>query len=114
MNFSWDDPLLLEEQLTEDEQLVRDTVRRFCREQLMPRVQSAFRNGVFDRDILREAGELGMLGATIDGYGCPGLNYVSYGLMAREVEHIDSGYRSAISVQSSLVMHPIHAYGSDA
>jgi len=114
MNFSWDDPLLLEEQLTEDEQLVRDTVRRFCREQLMPRVQSAFRNGVFDRDILREAGELGMLGATIDGYGCPGLNYVSYGLMAREVERIDSGYRSAISVQSSLVMHPIHAYGSDA
>lgn len=114
MNFSWDDPLLLEEQLTEDEQLVRDTARRFCREQLMPRVQSAFRNGVFDRDILREAGELGMLGATIDGYGCPGLNYVSYGLMAREVEHIDSGYRSAISVQSSLVMHPIHAYGSDA
>jgi len=114
MNFSWDDPLLLEEQLTEDEQLVRDTVRRFCREQLMPRVQSAFRNGVFDRDILREAGELGMLGATIDGYGCPGLNYVSYGLMAREVEHIDSGYRSAISVQSSLVMHPIHAYGSEA
>jgi len=113
MDFQWDDPLLLEEQLTVEEQLLRDAVRRYCREQLMPRVQLAFRDGIFDREILREAGELGMLGSTIVGYGCPGLSYVDYGLMAREVEYVDSGYRSAISVQSSLVMHPIHAFGSE-
>ena len=113
MDFSWEDPLLMEEQLNDDERMVRDSVRRYCQERLMPRVQNAFRENRFDRDILTEAGELGMLGSTIDGYGCPGLSYVCYGLMAREVERVDSGYRSAVSVQSSLVMHPIHAFGSE-
>jgi glutaryl-CoA dehydrogenase len=113
MDFEWKDPLLLEQQLNEDEQLVRDTVRRYCREKLMPRAQRAFRDGIFHREILGEAGELGMLGTTIDGYGCPGLSYVTYGLIAREVEYVDSAYRSAISVQSSLVMHPIYAFGSE-
>ncbi len=114
MDFDWQDPLLLEEQLNDDERLVRDSVRRYCQDKLMPRVLMGFREGRFDRDILHEAGELGMLGSTIDGYGCPGLSYVSYGLMAREIERVDSGYRSAVSVQSSLVMHPIHAFGSEA
>jgi glutaryl-CoA dehydrogenase len=113
MDFSWEDPLLMEAQLNDDERMVRDSVRRFCQERLMPRVQSGFRENRFDRDILTEAGQLGMLGSTIDGYGCPGLSYVCYGLMAREVERVDSGYRSAVSVQSSLVMHPIHAFGSE-
>jgi glutaryl-CoA dehydrogenase len=113
MNFSWEDPLLLDEQLADDERMVQDSVRRYCQERLMPRVQTGFRENEFDRDILTEAGELGMLGSTIDGYGCPGLSYVCYGLMAREVERVDSGYRSAVSVQSSLVMHPIHAFGSE-
>jgi glutaryl-CoA dehydrogenase len=114
MDFDWQDPLLLDEQLSDEERMVRDSVRRYCQDKLMPRVQAGFREGVFDREILREAGELGMLGSTIDGYGCPGLNYVSYGLMAREIERVDSGYRSAVSVQSSLVMHPIHKFGSEA
>jgi len=114
MAFSWEDPLLMEEQLNDDERMVRDSVRRYCQERLMPRIQDGFRENRFDRDILTEAGELGMLGSTIDGYGCPGLSYVCYGLMAREVERVDSGYRSAVSVQSSLVMHPIHAFGSEA
>jgi glutaryl-CoA dehydrogenase len=114
MDFDWQDPLLLEEQLTDDEILVRDSVRRYCQDKLMPRVKAGFREGRFDRAILNEAGELGMLGSTIDGYGCPGLSYVSYGLMAREIERVDSGYRSAVSVQSSLVMHPIHKFGSEA
>ena len=113
MDFSWEDPLLMEEQLNDDERMVRDSVRRFCQERLMPRVQDGFRENRFDRDILTEAGQLGMLGSTIDGYGCPGLSYVCYGLMTREVERVDSGYRSAVSVQSSLVMHPIHAFGSE-
>jgi glutaryl-CoA dehydrogenase len=113
MTFDWQDPLLLEEQLIEDERMVRDSVRRFCSERLMPRVRDGFRQNVFDRDILTEAGELGLLGSTIDGYGCPGLSYVCYGLIAREIERVDSGYRSAISVQSSLVMYPIHAFGSE-
>ena len=113
MDFSWEDPLLLEEQLNDDERMVRDSVRRYCQERLMPRIQHGFRENQFDRDILTEAGELGMLGSTIDGYGCPGMSYVCYGLMAREVERVDSGYRSAVSVQSSLVMHPIHAFGSE-
>jgi glutaryl-CoA dehydrogenase len=112
MNFNWEDPLLMEEQLNDDEQMVRDSVRRYCQERLMPRIQHGFRENEFDRDILTEAG-VGMLGSTIDGYGCPGLSYVSYGLMAREVERVDSGYRSAVSVQSSLVMHPIHAFGTE-
>jgi glutaryl-CoA dehydrogenase len=114
MDFDWQDPLLLEEQLTDDEILVRDSVRRYCQDKLMPRVLTGFREGRFDRAILHETGELGMLGSTIDGYGCPGLSYVSYGLMAREIERVDSGYRSAVSVQSSLVMHPIHKFGSEA
>jgi glutaryl-CoA dehydrogenase len=113
MTFDWQDPLLLEEQLSDDERMVRDSVRRFCGERLMPRVLQGFRQNVFDREILTEAGDLGLLGSTIDGYGCPGLSYVSYGLAAREIERVDSGYRSAISVQSSLVMFPIHAFGSE-
>jgi glutaryl-CoA dehydrogenase len=114
MAFDWEDPLLLEAALNDDERMVRDTARRYCQDRLMPRVRQGFRDNLFDRDILTEAGELGFLGATIDGYGCPGLSYVAYGLLAREIERVDSGYRSAISVQSSLVMHPIHAFGSEA
>ena len=112
--FRWDDPLLLDGQLTEDERLVRDSARDYCQAKLMPRVLHANRAEVFDREILSELGELGMLGPTIQGYGCAGASYVAYGLIAREVERVDSGYRSAMSVQSSLVMHPIHAYGSEA
>ncbi len=112
--FQWDDPLLLEDQLSEDERLVRDTARAYCQEKLMPRILEANRNEYFDRDIMTEMGALGLLGSTIDGYGCAGINYVSYGLAAREVERVDSGYRSAMSVQSSLVMFPIHAYGNEA
>jgi glutaryl-CoA dehydrogenase len=112
-DFRWDDALLLEDQLTEDERHVRDAARAYCQEKLMPRVLEANRHEHFDREILREMGALGFLGSTIDGYGCAGVNNVSYGLVAREVERVDSGYRSAMSVQSSLVMHPIHAYGSD-
>ena len=113
MSFNWQDPLLLDEQLTDEEQLTRDTVRRYCRDRLLPRVTRAFRDGAYDPAVLPELGELGVLGATIDGYGCPGLGYVAYGLIAREIEAIDSAYRSAVSVQSSLVMHPIHAFGSE-
>jgi glutaryl-CoA dehydrogenase len=112
--FNWADPLLLDDQLEEDERLVRDTVRGYCRNELLPRVRDANRHERFDRDIMNEMGALGMLGSTIEGYGCAGLNYVCYGLAAREVEAIDSGYRSAMSVQSSLVMHPINAYGTEA
>ncbi len=110
--FRWDDPLLLEDQLAEDERLVRDSARAYCQDRLLPRIRDANRHEVFDRDILFEMGELGFLGPTIDGYGCAGVSYVCYGLIAREVERVDSGYRSAMSVQSSLVMHPIHAYGT--
>ncbi len=112
--FQWEDPLLLEEQLTEDERMVRDTARQYAQDKLMPRVLEANRHERFDRAIMTELGELGLLGATIQGYGCAGVNYVCYGLVAREVERVDSGYRSAMSVQSSLVMHPIHAYGTEA
>ncbi|MFM7421587.1 MAG: acyl-CoA dehydrogenase family protein, partial [Alphaproteobacteria bacterium] len=111
--FTWEDPLLLEEALTEEERMIRDSARQFCQERLMPRVLEANRHERFDRDIMNEFGEMGFLGATLDGYGCAGVSYVSYGLMAREVERVDSGYRSAFSVQSSLVMFPIHAYGSE-
>ncbi len=114
MTFDWTDPLLLEEQLSEEERQVRDSTRRFCEERLLPRVVQDFRDNSFDPDILREAGEMGLLGATIDGWGCPGVNQVSYGLIAREIERVDSAYRTCISVQSSLVMHPIHHYGSEA
>ena len=111
--FQWDDPFLLEDELSEEERMIRDTARDYCQEKLMPRILDAYRNERFDRDILSEMGALGFLGATIDGYGCAGVNYVCYGLIAREVERVDSGYRSAMSVQSSLVMFPIHAYGTE-
>jgi glutaryl-CoA dehydrogenase len=112
-SFRWEDPLALDEMLTEEERMVRDTARAYCQDKLMPRVVNAFRTETFDREIMNELGELGFLGSTIDGYGCAGVNYVCYGLIAREVERVDSGYRSAMSVQSSLVMHPIHAYGTE-
>ncbi|MCR9175769.1 MAG: acyl-CoA dehydrogenase [Alphaproteobacteria bacterium] len=112
--FSWEDPLLLDDQLTEDERMVRDTARDYCQDKLMSRVQNGFRNEVFDREIMTELGELGLLGATVaEEYGGAGVNHVCYGLVAREVERVDSGYRSAMSVQSSLVMYPIEAYGSE-
>lgn len=113
-NFNWQDPLLLESLLTEEERMIRDSAHQYCQEKLMPRVLLANRQERFDINIMQELGELGLLGATIDEkYGCAGVNYVTYGLIAREVERVDSGYRSAMSVQSSLVMHPIHAYGSE-
>ena len=113
ISFQWDDALLLEDQLSEEEHMVRDSVRKYCQEQLMPDIVLANRNEIFDPNMLRQMGEMGLLGMTIDGYGCAGLNYVSYGLVAREVERVDSSYRSTLSVQSSLVMHPIYAYGSE-
>ena len=112
--FNWADPFLLAEQLTEDERAIEDAAHQFCQDRLQSRVLMAARHEKFDREIMNEAGAMGFLGSTIEGYGCAGLNYVSYGLVAREVERVDSGYRSAISVQSSLVMHPINAYGSEA
>ena len=114
MENDWQDVLQLDQQLSDDERLTRDSVRRWCDEQLAPRVAESFRNAQHDPAFLQKAGELGMLGGTIRGYGCPGMSYVAYGLLAREIERIDSAYRSAISVQSSLVMHPIHAFGSEA
>src|SRR4026209_324261 len=111
--FHWEAPLLLEDQLTEEERMVRDTARAYAQDKLMPRVLEANRHEKFDREIINELGALGLLGSTIEGYGCAGTNYVSYGLIAREVERVDSGYRSAMSVQSSLVMHPIYAYGTE-
>jgi glutaryl-CoA dehydrogenase len=112
--FDWKDPFLLTEQLSDDERAIADAAHSFCQDKLQTRVLMAARHEKFDREIMTEAGAMGFLGCTIEGYGCAGLNYVSYGLVAREVERVDSGYRSAISVQSSLVMHPIHAYGSQA
>lgn len=113
--FQWDDALYLEGQLTEDERLVRDAARRFCQQRLMPRILRAHRDETFDREIMFEMGEQGMLGATVAvEYGGAGLNHVSYGLLAREVERVDSGYRSAMSVQSSLVMYPIEQYADEA
>src|SRR6476661_8635390 len=112
--FDWSDPFGLDEQLTEDERLVRDTAEGYAQESLQPRVTEAYLSESFDREILREMGQLGLLGATIpQQYGGAGLGYVSYGLISRAVERVDSGYRSAMSVQSSLVMYPIHAYGSE-
>jgi len=110
----WDDPFLLDQQLSEDERMIRDMARNYAQEKLMPRIQEAHRNEHFDTAIMQEMGELGLLGSTIQGYGCAGVSYVAYGLVAREIERVDSGYRSALSVQSSLVMHPINAYGSEA
>ncbi len=111
---NWEDPFLLEDQLTEDERMIRDTAHAYCQEKLLPRVTEANRNEIFHREIMNEMGELGLLGPTIpEIYGGPEVSYVSYGLIAREVERVDSGYRSAMSVQSSLVMHPIFAYGTE-
>jgi glutaryl-CoA dehydrogenase len=112
--FQWDDPLLLDGQLTEDERAIRDAANAYCQDKLFPRVLMANRHETFDREIMNEMGEMGFLGATLDSHGCAGVGYVAYGLIAREVERVDSGYRSAFSVQSSLVMYPIWAFGSDA
>jgi glutaryl-CoA dehydrogenase len=111
--FSWEDPMLLEEQLSEEERMVRDSARAYAQEKLMPRVLEAHRQESFDHAIMNEMGSLGFLGCTIEGYGCAGVNHVCYGLIAREIERVDSSYRSALSVQSSLVMYPIYAYGSE-
>ena len=111
--FTWDDALLLGDMLDEDERAIRDAAHEYCQEKLQPRVLMGNRHETFDREIMNEMGEMGFLGATLEGYGCAGVNYVSYGLIAREVERVDSGYRSAFSVQSSLVMYPIYAFGSD-
>jgi glutaryl-CoA dehydrogenase len=113
-SFQWQDPFLLNAQLNDDERAIVDAAHDFCQEKLQTRVLMAARHEKFDREIMNEFGSMGFLGSTIDGYGCAGLNYVSYGLVAREVERVDSGYRSAMSVQSSLVMFPIHEYGSEA
>ena len=114
VSFDWKDPFLLNDQLNEDEKLIAKTAHDYAQDSLMPRILDANRNEVFDRDIMTELGALGLLGATLpEKYGCSNINYVSYGLIAREVERVDSGYRSAMSVQSSLVMHPIYAYGSE-
>ncbi|OZG41194.1 acyl-CoA dehydrogenase [Aeromonas sp. A35_P] len=113
--FDWQDPFFLDGQLSDEERLIRDATRDYCQARLMPRVLEANRREQFDRTIMNELGELGLLGATLpEQYGCAGVNHVAYGLIAREVERVDSGYRSAMSVQSSLVMHPIHAYGDEA
>uniref|UniRef100_A0A8P4KBB2 Glutaryl-CoA dehydrogenase, mitochondrial n=1 Tax=Dicentrarchus labrax TaxID=13489 RepID=A0A8P4KBB2_DICLA len=114
VSFNWRDALDLEGQLTEEEIMIRDSFRDYCQEKLMPRIVMANRHEHFHREIVSEMGELGVLGPTIKGYGCAGTSYVAYGLIAREVERVDSGYRSAMSVQSSLVMHPINAYGTEA
>ncbi len=112
--FDWQDPMFFDQQLSDEERMIRDAAYDYCQDRLMPRVKQANRQEVFHREIMTELGELGLLGATIpEDYGCAGANYVSYGLVAREVERVDSGYRSAMSVQSSLVMHPIYAYGTE-
>ncbi len=110
----WQDPFLLDQQLTQEQRMMRDSARQYAQEKLKPRVKQAFRDESTDMSLLPEMGEMGFLGSTIKGYGCPGVDYVSYGLIAREIERVDSGYRSMMSVQSSLVMYPIYAYGSDA
>jgi glutaryl-CoA dehydrogenase len=112
-SFNWQDPLLLDEEFSEEEKLVRDSARAYAQEKLLPRVKEAFREERFDREIMNEMGKLGIFGATIHGYGCAGVNYVCYGLVAREVERVDSGYRSVLSVQSSLVMGPINDFGTE-
>jgi glutaryl-CoA dehydrogenase len=111
--FAWDDPLLLDGLLSEDERAIRDSAHDYCQDKLFPRVLMANRHEHFDREIMNEFGAMGFLGATLDTHGCAGASYVAYGLIAREVERVDSSYRSALSVQSSLVMHPIHAFGSE-
>lgn len=111
--FMWEDALLLNDQLSEEERMIRDSAHQYCQEKLLPRVVEANRHETFHREIMTEMGELGFLGCTLEGYGCAGINYVAYGLIAREVERVDSGYRSAFSVQSSLVMYPIHTFGTE-
>ncbi len=112
-SFDWEDPFLLRDQLTDEERMVTDSARQFFQKELTPGILEANRNENFDRNIMRQMGEMGLLGVTIEGYGCAGLSSVAYGLIAKEVEAVDSGYRSAMSVQSSLVMHPIWAYGTE-
>jgi len=112
-SFTWEDPLLFDEELTEEERLVRDTARDYAQEKLMPRILEANRNEVFHKEIMPEMGRLGFLGSTLEGYGCAGSSYVAYGLIAREIERVDSSYRSTLSVQSSLVMWPIYNYGTE-
>ncbi len=112
-SFKWDDPLLLDGQLTEDERAIRDAAHDYCQDKLFTRVLEANRHEHFHREIMNEMGDMGFLGAPLEGYGCAGVGYVAYGLIAREVERVDSGYRSAFSVQSSLVMYPIWAYGTE-
>ena len=111
---NWEDPFELDSQLNDEQRMVRDSARQYAQDRLLPRVKEAFRSESTDPTIFREMGEMGLLGSTIDGYGCPGVDYVCYGLVAREVERVDSGYRSMLSVQSSLVMYPIYAYGNEA
>ncbi len=111
---NWEDPFELDSQLNDEQRMVRDSARQYAQERLLPRVKEAFRSESTDPNIFREMGGMGLLGSTIDGYGCPGVDYVCYGLVAREVERVDSGYRSMLSVQSSLVMYPIYAYGNEA
>ncbi len=112
--FDWADPFLMDRQLRDEDRAIRDTAHEYCQENLLPRVQMAFRDETFDREIFNEMGSLGLLGSTLpEKYGCPNVSYVAYGLIAREVERVDSGYRSAMSVQSSLVMHPIYTYGTE-
>lgn len=109
----WEDPFLLEQQLSDEQRMVRDSARQYAQERLQPKVRDAFQNETSDPGIFREMGEMGLLGLTIEGYGCAGMDYISYGLVAREVERVDSGYRSMMSVQSSLVMYPIYAFGNE-
>ncbi|MDC0028712.1 acyl-CoA dehydrogenase [Gammaproteobacteria bacterium] len=113
-SLNWKDPFLLDQQLNDDQRMVRDTAHQYAQGKLLPRVREAFRNEETDSSIFKEMGNLGLLGSTIQGYDCPGVDYMSYGLVAREIEKIDSGYRSMMSVQSSLVMYPIYAFGSEA
>ena len=113
-SFNWQDPFNMDDQLSDEERLIRDSAANFAEEKLAPLVQDAFHNETVDRSIFTQMGELGLLGSTIEGYGCPGVNFVSYGLIAREIERVDSGYRSMLSVQSSLVMYPIYSYGTEA
>lgn len=112
-NFNWQDPFNIEQQLTDEQRMIRDTARQYAQEQLLPRVKEAFRHERTDPAIFTEMGALGLLGSTIKGYGCAGIDYISYGLIAREIERVDSGYRSMLSVQSSLVMYPIYAFGTE-
>lgn len=112
-HFQWDDPLLIEAQLTDEEKMIRDTARQYAQEKLAPRIRDWNRNETFDRAVMREMGELGFLGAPLEGYGCAGIGYVAYGLIMRELERVDTAFRSACGVQSGLAMTPIYAYGSE-